>query len=385
VATADSIAAQSAMAKSVIRWPNVENSTPVDRGVVKISKFEKTFSANGKINAPLAPMNVLVVGAAGFIGSHLVKKLVAMGNRVVGIDVDGTRARKVLDRNVTFYPYDFGTQFSMADLLRKENVEVIVQCAGNSIVEKSVLDPIGCYTNGVLGNVFLMDVVLRSSVKKFVYVSSASVYGEADRMPITDVTVRVPISPLGETQLFVENMLESLRISKGLCYAIVRASNVAGLGEAENDYFVKNLGHGLIPDTMRQIIGEIKAVNVFGTTYGTVDSTAERDYIHVDDFCNACAIVATKPAARGEGASYNVGSGKQSSVREVIAAAEKAFGVKIATMDCPQRVGDPSRLYFDTTRTRNELNWSPKYVTIGQIMDTLLHYHLGKQKAAVVR
>jgi UDP-glucose 4-epimerase len=327
-------------------------------------------------------MNILVIGAAGFMGSHLVKKLRALGHRVSAVDVNATAAGKTLDKEIPFHCHDFGTQFAMADVLRKENVEVVVQCAGDSLVDQSVLYPMRSYSNGVMGNIFLMDVILRSSVRKFVYVSSAAVYGEAERMPITDHTVRVPISPLGEAQLFVERMLESLHVAKGLSYAIVRASNIAGLGEIERDYFVQNIGHGLIPSIIGQILGKTDVVNVFGTNHDTVDGTAERDYVHIDDFCDACATVAAKPAAGGEGICYNVGSGKKYSVKEVVAAAEKIFGVKIATADFPQRVGDPSRAYFDTTRTRNELNWSPKYGTMELILGTMFPHYLGKQKTA---
>jgi UDP-glucose 4-epimerase len=316
-------------------------------------------------------MNILVVGAAGFIGSHLVKKLCALGHRVVGVDVDGTRARHVIGKNVPFYSHDFGSQSPMRTVLKTEHIEAVIQCAGGSIVEKAVLDPIAYYTNTVMCSIFFLDMLAKESIEKVIYVSSASVFGGVDRMPITDLTIRAPISPLGHAQLFIENMLESLRVSRGMSYAIARASNVTGLGEIENDYFVKNLGHGLIPDIIRQLTGKIADVRILGTSYDTVDLTAERDYIHIDDFCNACVNILPKLAVRGEGFSYNIGSGRKYSVREVIAIAEKVFDGKIKTTETTARVGDPARLYFDTNKARNDLEWSPKYESLEQILKTM--------------
>jgi UDP-glucose 4-epimerase len=325
-------------------------------------------------------MSVLVIGAAGFVGSHLAKVLISSGYRVCGIDTNAERAKAVLPSGVSFHCCDFAMQLSVADILRRENVDTVIQCAGNIPVERSVATPIDCSTNNAVGNLFFLDVLLKNFVGKFAYVSSASVFGEVDRMPITEQTVRLPISPLGNSQLFVENTLESLRISNGLTYAILRASNVTGLSDVENEYFVKNVGTGLIPTILDQIIGKIDAVPIFGTSYDTLDRTPERDYIHVDDFCSACVNVLSKLAVRGEGMAYNIGSGRKYSVKEVIAEAEKIFGVKISTKDFPSRVGDPSRSYFDISKARNELDWSPKYESIDKILKTFLPHYTGKQK-----
>ncbi|MDR1233278.1 MAG: GDP-mannose 4,6-dehydratase, partial [Puniceicoccales bacterium] len=282
--------------------------------------------------------------------------------------------------NVPFYGYDFGTQSSLQNVFRQENVEMVIQCAGKSIVEHSVADPMAYYTNNVLCNVFLLDTLLKSNIGKIVYVSSATVFGEIEKMPITQQTIRNPINPLGNAQLFVENMLESFRISHGLTYATVRASNITGMGEVENEYFIQNLGTGLIPNLLRYVLGQIDAVNIFGTSYDTIDLTAERDYIHVDDFCSACVNVIPKLSVRGEGMAYNVGSGKKHSVREVITTVEQLFGTTIKTAEGPSRIGDPSRLYFDINRARNELDWSPKYDSLELILKTMLPYYLAHQQ-----
>ncbi|MDR2776446.1 MAG: NAD-dependent epimerase/dehydratase family protein [Puniceicoccales bacterium] len=325
-------------------------------------------------------MSILVIGAAGFVGSHLVKKLGALGHRVCGIDIDNGRAKQVLASNIPFYCYDFGSQSSLHDVFRRENVEMVIQCAGKSIVENSVTDPMSYYTNNVLCNVFLLDTLLKSNITKMVYVSSAAVFGEIEKMPITQQTIRNPISPLGNAQLFVENMLESFRISHGLTYTIVRASNITGMSEVENEYFIQNLGTGLIPNLLRYILGQIDSVNIFGTSHETIDLTAERDYIHVDDFCSACVNVIPKLSVRGEGMAYNVGSGKKYSVREVITTVEQLFGIKIKTAEGPSRVGDPSRLYFDINKTRSELDWYPKYDSLELVFKTMLPYYLARRQ-----
>ncbi|MDR1457640.1 MAG: NAD-dependent epimerase/dehydratase family protein [Puniceicoccales bacterium] len=325
-------------------------------------------------------MSILVIGAAGFVGSHLVKRLGVLGHRVCGMDIDNMRAKQVLASNIPFYCYDFGAQSSLQNVFRQENVEMVIQCAGKSTVENSVTDPMSYYTNNALCNVFLLDTLLKSHISKIVYVSSATVFGEVEKMPITQQTIRNPISPLGNAQLFVENMLESFRISHGLTYAIVRASNITGMGEVENEYFIQNLGTGLIPNLLRYILGQIDAVNIFGTSHDSIDLTAERDYIHVDDFCSACANVIPKLSVHGEGMAYNVGSGKKYSVREVVTTVEQLFGLTIKTVEGPSRIGDPSRLYFDINRARSELDWYPKYDSLELILKTMLPYYLAHRQ-----
>jgi UDP-glucose 4-epimerase len=326
-------------------------------------------------------MNVLVLGAAGFIGSHLIRKLVADGHRVSAVDVNGALAKRTITKNVPFYCRNFGIRDPMIDVLKRENAELVVQCAGTSVIPDSVSDPTTCYATNAIGNTFLLDLLVSESVKKIIYLSSAAVFGEVDKMPITDNTVRQPINSLGNAQLFVENALESYRISHGLTYAIIRASNVTGMSEVENDHFVKNLGEGLIPTILRQITGQIGAVDVFGTNYHTVDGTAERDYIHVDDLCNACACVIPKMWEKGYGMAFNVGSGRKYSVREVISIAESIFGVKVSTEDRPRRTGDASRAYFDIYHTRNVLEWAPKYDSMELIFKTISPYFSGKQRS----
>ncbi|MDR3144512.1 MAG: NAD-dependent epimerase/dehydratase family protein [Puniceicoccales bacterium] len=325
-------------------------------------------------------MNVLVIGAAGFIGSHLAKKLHSLGHRVCGADSNSDRAKHVLDKNIPFYSCDFASQFTVKNVLRSENIELVIQSIGNSSLAKAVANPLKCYMTNVIGNIFLLDSIAGESVSKFMYISSSSVFGEVDKMPIDGNSVRCPINPIGNAQLFMENALESLRVSNGLSYAIVRASNIAGMSEMESEYFVKHPGSGLIPSIVKQITGEIDAVDIFGVTYDTIDSTAERDYVHVDDFCSACANVIPKLLVKGEGVSYNIGSGKKYSVKEVISCAEEIFGVKIKTKDGLQRVGDASRLYFDTNRARNDLDWAPKYDSLPLILKTMLPYYAGQQK-----
>ncbi|MDR1413879.1 MAG: NAD-dependent epimerase/dehydratase family protein [Puniceicoccales bacterium] len=326
-------------------------------------------------------MNVLVLGATSFVGSHVVKKLNSMGHRVSAAGSDPERAKLVLNSIVPFHVCNFGMQLEMDNILRRTNPDIVIQCAGDQSIGQSMANPIGCYTDTIVGNIFLLDVLTRKSIGKFMYLSSAAVFGEVESMPITENTTRLPISPLGNSQLFIENMLESLRISHGLSYAILRMSTATGMSEMESEYFIQNVGGSrLVSNIIDQILGKIDTVQIFGTSLGTLDNTPERDYVHVDDFCSACANVIPKLAVRGEGMVYNIGSGRKYSVREVMETAEKIFGVKINWKESMPLAGEASRIYFDISKARNELDWSPKYDTLAQILQTLQPYYLGKQK-----
>ncbi|MDR0680027.1 MAG: UDP-glucose 4-epimerase GalE [Puniceicoccales bacterium] len=311
-------------------------------------------------------MNILVIGGSGYVGYHLVKALESRGHRISVIDL--VQIPTLLDSSISFYEGDAGNIGFVSDVLRRESIEMVIHAAGLSRVDEAVAIPMRYYSNNVIGSVFLLNALLAHNVKKIIYVSSAAVFGAQEKLPITDATNRIPINPLGYSQLFFEEMLESLRLTYGISYAIMRAPNLAGLSEKEHKHFVENLGVGLIPSIIECALGKREKIDVYGTSYPTIDGTASRDYLHVDDFCDACLNVMSHLEVRCEKQIFNVGLGKAISVKEVISCAQEVMGKTIATEDFPEREGDPDRIYFDTFGTRTALDWHPKYETLKDII-----------------
>ncbi|MDR3274230.1 MAG: UDP-glucose 4-epimerase GalE [Puniceicoccales bacterium] len=311
-------------------------------------------------------MNILVIGGSGYVGYHLVKALKSCGHRISVIDI--VQVPSLLDYSISFYKGDAGDMRLVHDALNKEHVEMVVHAGGLSRADEAVAMPMRYYSNNVVGNIFLLNALLENNVKKIIYVSSAAVFGMQDKLPITDLSNRAPINPLGYSQLFFEEMLESFRITHGISYAVMRAPNLAGLSNGEHKHFVENLGVGLIPSIIECALGKCEKVDIYGTSYPTIDGTAARDYLHVDDFCDACVNVMPHLEVRREKQVFNVGLGKAISVKEVIQCAQEVIGKTIVTEDFPEREGDADRTYFDSFRTRTALDWRPKYETLKDII-----------------
>lgn len=314
-------------------------------------------------------MNILIIGGNGYVGRHLAVCVKKYGHRVS--IVDNREVRELPRSGYSIHVGDFGDIRFVDDVLRKEHVELVIHAGGLSRIDESVAVPMAYYSNNVVGNVFLMNALLSNNVKKFVYISSAAVFGEQDKLPITKFAQHNPISPLGYSQVFFESMLESFRLTHGISYAVMRAPNLAGLSEKEEQYFIENLGIGLIPAIMEYGLGKRDHVDIYGTSYGTIDGTGMRDYLHIGDFCEACMSVLPHLEVRRERQVFNVGLGKGYSVKEVLACAEEIIGKSIATEAFPEREGDPARAYYDAFPVRTALDWRPKYESLKDIINSI--------------
>src|SRR3954469_557455 len=292
-------------------------------------------------------MNVLVVGGAGYIGSHCVRQLIAAGHQPVVIDnlVYGHRA--ALPPNVKLYETDLGYEPEVGRILRDEKIELVMHFAAYCYVGESVTDPLKYYFNNEVATLHLLRAMLTSGVKKFVFSSTCATYGTPATLPIVETMPQAPINPYGQTKLDVENALKALAHAKSLSFAAFRYFNAAGASEDGVIGEDHDPETHLIPLAIGAAQGLRPALQVFGTDYPTPDGTCQRDYVHVDDLSRAHIAVFPKLAAPGAAHFYNLGTGRPSSNREVIAAVEKVTGRKVPVVESPRRPGDPPALYAD--------------------------------------
>ena len=320
-------------------------------------------------------MNVLVVGGAGYIGSHCVRQLIAAGHRPVVLDnlVFGHRA--AVDSEVPFYSVNLGNESEVGKVLRKEKIDIVMHFAAYAYVGESVTDPLKYYFNNVAATLHLLRCMIGSGVKKFVFSSTCATYGIPDKLPLVESMPQAPINPYGQTKLDVEIALKSFASAYGLSFAAFRYFNAAGAAEDGWIGEQHNPETHLIPLVIDVAMGKRENVQVFGTDYPTPDGTCLRDYVHVDDLSRAHIAVFDKLEKPGTALFYNLGTGTPTSVLEVIHAVEKVTGKKVPYVTSPRRAGDPPALYADSTKAKTELGWEPKYTTIEPIVATAWKWH----------
>jgi UDP-glucose 4-epimerase len=320
-------------------------------------------------------MNVLVVGGAGYIGSHCVRQLTAAGHRPVVVDNLVYGHRGALAPDVTFYPSDLGNEENLVRILQGEKIDVVMHFAAYCYVGESVTDPLKYYFNNVAATLHLLRAMVTSGVKKFVFSSTCATYGEPASLPIVETLPQAPINPYGQTKLDVENVLKSLAIAHGLSFAAFRYFNAAGAAEDGTIGEDHDPETHLIPVAIDVAIGKRPELQLYGTDYPTPDGTCLRDYVHVDDLSRAHIAVFPRLAVSGAALFYNLGTGRPTSNREVVRAIEMATGRKVNVTEKPRRPGDPSALYADSSKAQRELGWQIKFPTIEAIVATAWKWH----------
>lgn len=320
-------------------------------------------------------MNVLVVGGAGYIGSHCVRQLIAAGHRPVVLDnlVFGYRAAVAGD--VPFYSVNLGNESEVGKILKKEKIDIVMHFAAYAYVGESVTDPMKYYFNNVAATLHLLRCMIGCGVKKFVFSSTCATYGIPEKMPLVETMPQAPINPYGQTKLDIENALKSFAHAYGLSFAAFRYFNAAGAAEDGTIGECHNPETHLIPLVIDAAVGKRENVQVFGTDYPTPDGTCLRDYVHVDDLSRAHIAVFDKLDKPGTALFYNLGTGTPTSVLEVIHAVEKVTGKKVPCVTGPRRAGDPPALYADSTKAKTELSWEPHYTTIEPIVASAWKWH----------
>ncbi|MEH7352667.1 UDP-glucose 4-epimerase GalE [Neobacillus drentensis] len=300
---------------------------------------------------------ILVVGGAGYIGSHLVKELVVKEDVVV-LDNLSTGHRSAVDSRAIFVKGDLGNEEDLQMVFRSYPIKAVMHFAACSLVGESVIDPLKYYQNNVASTLTLLKVMLKFKVKNFIFSSTAATYGIPDVALIDESSATTPINPYGQSKLMVEQILSDLSTSDGLKYVILRYFNAAGAHESAEIGESHDPETHLIPIVLQQLLGQREKVSVFGSDYDTPDGTCIRDYIHVTDLASA-HILALKALLTGKKSAeiYNLGNGLGYSVKEVIETCERVTGVKANVEMADRRAGDPARLVASSNKIFSELGW----------------------------
>jgi UDP-glucose 4-epimerase len=326
-------------------------------------------------NTTLARMNVLVVGGAGYIGSHCVRQLTAAGHRPVVLDNFVYGHRGALTPGVTVHGGDLGDESVVKRILRAEKIDVVMHFAAFCYVGESVTDPLKYYINNSADTLHLLRAMLATGVRKFVFSSTCATFGVPATLPIHENLPQTPINPYGQTKLDVENALRALAPATGLSFAAFRYFNAAGAAEDGSIGEDHNPETHLIPVAIDVAVGRRPHLELFGTDYPTPDGTCLRDYVHVDDLSRAHIAVFERLDAPGATLFYNLGTGTPTSNRAVIRAVEKVTGKKVKVQESPRRPGDPPALYADSAKARRDLGWKVKFPDIESIVATAWKWH----------
>lgn len=318
-------------------------------------------------------MNVLVVGGAGYIGSHAVRALMDAGHRVSVFDNLSRGHREAVPKDL-FIEGELTNRDLLCQVLTDHQIDAVMHFAAFALVNESVNDPSLYYQNNVVAALSLMEAMRLAGVRKFVFSSTTATYGEPDIIPIGESTPQQPINPYGFTKLVIEQALADYAHAYGFGYAALRYFNAAGAhpdGQIGEDHDPES---HLIPIVLQVALGQRERITVFGDDYPTPDGTCIRDYVHVNDLADA-HLKALDRIRPGEGLCLNLGTGRGTSVREIIDACRKVTGHAIPEQIGSRREGDPAELIADATKAREVLGWSPQYTDIQSIIETAWRWH----------
>ena len=320
-------------------------------------------------------MNVLVVGGAGYIGSHCVRQLVAAGHRPVVLDNLVYGHRGAVGPGVKLHDGNLGDEAFVGRILREEQIEVVMHFAAYCYVGESVTAPLKYYFNNVVATLHLLNAMIDAGVKKFVFSSTCATFGVPASLPIHENLPQAPINPYGQTKLDIENALKAIAPAHGLSFAAFRYFNAAGAAEDGTIGEDHDPETHLIPVAIDVATGKRPHIQLFGTDYPTPDGTCLRDYVHVDDLSRAHIAVFGKLATPGTQLFYNLGTGTPTSNRAVLRAVEKVVGKPVKVIESPRRPGDPPALYADSSKAVRELGWKVKFPDIDSIVATAWKWH----------
>lgn len=323
--------------------------------------------------------NVLVVGGAGYIGSHMVHDLLRAGYGVVVLD-NLSRGHRELIAGGTFIEGDLGNAVLLDNIFLKYSIAAVMHFAAYSLVGESVENPLIYYRNNVSRTIELLDAMIRHRVSCFIFSSTAAVYGEPIKVPITEDHPCHPTNPYGATKLAVERLLTDCSQGYDLKYISLRYFNAAGADSSGKLGERHEPETHLIPLILQVATGERMNIRIFGTNYPTPDGTCVRDYIHVSDLTQAHLLALESLLKGGASAVYNLGNSRGHSVRDVIKAARDVTGHSIPATTADRRAGDPAVLIADSEKICRELGWKPRYEDLKTIIETAWTWHQREAK-----
>jgi UDP-glucose 4-epimerase len=327
-------------------------------------------------------MKILVVGGAGYIGSHMVKQLATAGNEVITLDNLSYGYRDAVKYG-EFIEGDLGDTAALESIFNSGDIDAVMHFAGFIQVGESVVKPAMYYHNNVVNTITLLDAMLRHEVKHFIFSSTAAIFGEPDYTPIDEKHNKQPINPYGHSKLIIEQILDDYDKAYGLRSSCLRYFNAAG-ADPDGELGERHIPEThLIPLVLQAASGRRDDIKVFGNDYPTDDGTCIRDYIHINDLCEAHSLALQRMIEKDQSARYNLGNGKGFSVKQVIDVAKQVSAKDIKVTVEPRRAGDPVVLVADATLARRELNWQPKFADLTEIIKTAWQWEtdfLCKQK-----
>ncbi|GAB6098354.1 UDP-glucose 4-epimerase GalE [Halanaerocella petrolearia] len=319
-------------------------------------------------------MNILVTGGAGYIGSHVVKELLDTEHQVIVYDnLQKGHQESILGGE--FVKGDLADKDLLDDTFTKYDIEAVIHLAADSLVGESMEKPAKYYHNNLVNGLNLLDIMVDHNVKNIVFSSTAAVYGDTDKVPITEDLPKDPTSVYGRSKLFFEKVMKDYDQAHDLKYISLRYFNASGAdksGQIGEDHSPES---HLIPIVLQKALGQREELAIFGTDYPTRDGTCIRDYIHVTDLAQAHILGIEALVDGKESSIYNLGNGNGYSVKEVIETASEVIGRKIKAKEGARRPGDPATLIASSEKIKRELGWKPKYGELKTIIDTAWKWH----------
>lgn len=320
-------------------------------------------------------MAILVLGGAGYIGSHTVYELIDAGKDVVIVDNLETGHIEAVHPKAKFYQGDIRDRTFVDSVFESETIDGVIHFAANSLVGESMTNPLKYYDNNLCGTKVLLESMVAHGIDKIVFSSTAATYGEPERVPILETDRTEPTNCYGETKLSMEKMFKWTSIAHGLRFVSLRYFNACGahvsgsIGEAHNPE-----SH-LIPLILQVPNNQREFISIFGDDYDTKDGTCIRDYIHVTDLAQAHILAMDYLMHDGENNIFNLGNGVGFTVKEVIDTAREVTGHPIPAKVTPRRAGDPAQLIASSEKARTVLGWNPQHADLKEIIETAWNWH----------